>query len=124
MGINIRILDSVNARPVDPGIVLSWRDGVDVTLEDLIRERVRLEVERAFDNAGLPPSHPLVAFKTSPDTLERRVQTAQASALQGFANNAYFVVVDGKQVELLTEQLRLTPTSTVRFVRLVPLKGG
>jgi len=125
MGINIRIMDSINARPVDPGVVLNWRDGIDVTLEDLIKERVRLEVERSSNlETGLPPDHPLVAWKHSPDTLERKVGHMQRTALLGFENNAFFVVVDGKQVEDMRTPLRLTPRSTVRFVRLLQLVGG
>ncbi|PTE06161.1 hypothetical protein C9427_33415 [Mesorhizobium helmanticense] len=128
MGLNIRIMDSINARPVDPGMVLNWREGIDVTLEDLIKERVRLEVERASDLAtGLPPDHPLVAWKHAPEgtaTLERKIEHMQRTALLGFENNAFFVVVDGKQVEDLRAPLRLTPISTVRFVRLLQLVGG
>lgn len=128
MGFNVRILDSVNARAVDPGIVLRWREGVDITLADLIRERVRLEVEKHVDAPhGLPPEHPLVSWTSGPDAeqrLEERIFAAQTAALEGFSRNAFFVVVDGTQVEELLAPLRLTPTSTVRFIRLMPLVGG
>lgn len=45
-------------------------------------------------------------------------------ALAGFQQNAFFVIVDGKQRENLEEELVLTEDSTVRFIQLVPLVGG
>lgn len=126
MGINVRILDSVNAREVDPGIVLAWRDGVDITLRQLIRERVRLDFEKmmAARDASLPPGHPLVAPAASGDALETRLRAAQDTAIAHFQRGAFFVAVDGRQVEALDAPFPLRPTSTVKFVRLIQLKGG
>jgi hypothetical protein len=35
-----------------------------------------------------------------------------------------FLIVDGRQVETLDATFMLTPTSSVTFIRLIPLKGG
>lgn len=45
-------------------------------------------------------------------------------ALEGFESNAFFMLVDGRQVVSLDESVSLTGDSTVTFVKLVPLVGG
>lgn len=129
MSLNIRIKDFVNAREVDTGIVFDWMSGVPMTLQTLICERVSAEFERSrsYPQQGLPDFHPLVAWAKSADfetVYENRLKSAQEVALSGFRTGSFFVVVDGSQIEDLECELRLTPTSTVRFIRLVPLKGG
>ena len=127
MSINIHITDSVNAREIDSGIVLNWTQGLPITLEILIRERVRSEIENEFNSKGLPDFHPLVERKKSPGfetQQETRITNAVETALNGFQKNAFFIFVDGQQVETLNEEFQISPTSTVRFVRLIPLKGG
>ena len=129
MSLNIRIKDFVNAREVDSGIVLDWMSGVPMTLEVLICERVSAEFERLrnYPDQGLPDFHPLVAWVKSADFAalhDKRLKDAQEVALAGFSSGSFFVVVDGKQIEDLGSELRLTPTSNVRFIRLVQLKGG
>lgn len=129
MSLNIRIKDFVNAREIDTGIVFDWLSGVPMTLQTLICERVRAEFERSrtYPQQGLPDFHPLVAWVKSADyeaVHENRLKQAQDVALAGFSAGSYFVVVDGKQIDDLRDELRLTPSSIVRFIRLVQLKGG
>jgi len=45
-------------------------------------------------------------------------------AIKSFEANGFFLLVDGKQVESLEEELELTSTSKVQFIKLVPLVGG
>ena len=45
-------------------------------------------------------------------------------ALAAFQNNAFFVIIDGRQREELEEEVLLTPNSEVQFIRLMPLVGG
>lgn len=46
------------------------------------------------------------------------------AAIKSFDANGYFLLVDGKQVESLDEELELHSSSKVQFVKLVPLVGG
>ena len=45
-------------------------------------------------------------------------------ALDGFRRNAFFVVVDDRQVTELDAEIRIRPETAITFVRLVPLVGG
>jgi len=46
------------------------------------------------------------------------------SALNGFKNRAFVVLIDDRQAESLDEEVLLKPGSTATFLRLVPLIGG
>lgn len=45
-------------------------------------------------------------------------------ALEAFKRNAYFVLVDDKQVDELETEIRLTGKTVVSFVKMTPLVGG
>lgn len=47
-----------------------------------------------------------------------------ARALDGFAKNSFFVVIDEKQAESLDQEFVIGPATNVSFVKLVPLVGG
>ncbi|MBJ7402642.1 MAG: hypothetical protein JHD07_04810 [Bradyrhizobium sp.] len=47
-----------------------------------------------------------------------------AVALKAFARNGFFMIFDGRQIVDLDEVLSVEHTSTVTFLRLVPLVGG
>jgi hypothetical protein len=124
--------DQSHGRPPAQALELEWQDGVPLTARKLIAERVRLEWQsqaavRPAAAAGATRMHRLNPFRRdvsatapAPETLEH----ATASALHGFARNAFFLVVDGRQVTGLDEMIPLRPISNVTFVRLVPLNGG
>lgn len=105
-----------------------------VTLRDLIRTRVREEVAKA--NAAIGKGE---AFRTLVQPTEAEAtlngyrmrqgktidwQRQAEKAEQAFGRNGFFVVVDGRQVEDLDEELALSADSDIRFVRLTPLVGG
>jgi hypothetical protein len=102
------------------------------TLRELIRLRVREEVAR--HNAA-----PTVRFRglvrptgAEEDLNGHRMRTAKRidweqqadAALTAFGRNGFFVLVAGRQVEELDEELTLDEAGGVAFVRLVPLVGG
>jgi hypothetical protein len=103
-----------------------------VTVRDLIRTRVREEVakvnadpRREFRTLVRPTEaeNVLNGFRlrrAKPVNWERQADVAE----EGFQRHAFFVLVDGRQVEDLDEELTLTADSDVRFVKLVPLVGG
>lgn len=47
-----------------------------------------------------------------------------ARALHAFEGGAYLILVDGRRVERLDEEIRFAPGTTVTFLRLMPLVGG
>jgi hypothetical protein len=103
-----------------------------VTLRELIRTRVREEVARVNADPGLEfrtlvrptdAEERLNGFRLrrrKPVSWERQAAVAE----EGFERNAFFVLVDGRQVEDLDEELALTADSDISFVKLVPLVGG
>lgn len=136
------VRDQANARPSVHALILQWRDGIPLTARALISERVRLEWEarqslretdtgdapaplvetfrRPRPKRGLDGSLPATSQAAPSTTLE----DVTAVALEGFARNAFFLIVDGRQVVGLDVVIPLRPTSQVTFVRLLPLRGG
>jgi len=84
-----------------------------VTVRELIRERVHHEVKEL-------------------NRLEHRLKDDRPidweaqfeRALDGFANNGFFILIDDKQVDSLDQEFVIGPATNVSFVRLVPLVGG
>lgn len=102
------------------------------TPRELIRQRVRQEVERY--NQALPrifrglvqpeESKQLhTGFRMSVNrSLDWSIQFQQACA--SFQQNGFLMLVDGEQVTELDEPIALRGDSEVQFVKLVPLVGG
>lgn len=103
-----------------------------VTARQLLRERVRQEVDRY--NAELP-----AVFQgfVQPEESERilngyRVKTRRPldadaqfrRACASFDATGFLMVVDDQQIESLDTPLPLTADSLVQFIKLVPLVGG
>ena len=102
------------------------------TLKDLIEARVKIEVEKF--NELLPKYYQgLVQPTDSEVTLngykvgERKKIDAEEQvfvALDAFTKNAYFVLVDNKQVTELDEVIELHSERKISFIKLTPLVGG
>ena len=45
-------------------------------------------------------------------------------ALESFQKNGFLILVDDKQVDDLNEKIVITETTTVGFIKLLPLVGG
>lgn len=104
-----------------------------LSARELIRQRVRQEVAKfnARERPGIfqgliQPTdteaelngYRLKKFRTL--DWERQFE----AAVKSFEVNGFFLVVDGKQVESLEQELDLNPTSRVQFIKLVALMGG
>jgi hypothetical protein len=103
-----------------------------LTVRDLIRERVRQEVED-FNNKQPEYFNGLVQPTDTERTLngfkfrQRRKldwQEQFEKAIDGFQRNAFVLLVDDSQVEDLDEMISLSVKSQVTFLKLVPLVGG
>jgi hypothetical protein len=103
-----------------------------VTVKDIIQARVEQEVadynrkQPEYFMGLVQPSHAektLNGYKLKerkPIDSEKQVYIA----LDAFAKNAYFVLIDNKQVESLEQTVRISANSSVQFVKLTPLVGG
>jgi hypothetical protein len=103
-----------------------------VTVRELIRTRVRDEVARYnlrpgdhFQGLVAPTGAQQLALgyrMRSPRRLdwERQAETA----IDAFGRNGFFILVNGRQVIDLDEEITVADTSDVAFVKLVQLIGG
>lgn len=117
---------------------LEWPDAREMTLGELISEVVRDEVrqfqERQAENRLLQILTPAQIAEgagrgkitSGGSDLDQPVDVneAIATALEAFTDGFYFVFVDKQQMEELDRAVTVHPTSTLLFVRLVPLAGG
>jgi hypothetical protein len=103
-----------------------------ITLRDLIRLRVREEVARynlkpATEFAGLVQPDGSEPSRTGFHIGKpRRIDWQRQAdvALESFLRNGFFVLVNHRQVTELDEEIELTDTLDVGFVKLTPLVGG
>jgi len=103
-----------------------------ITVRDLIRQRVRHEVEeynRRKPNTFRGLVQPTDSERTlngyrleQPRTIDADTQCAKA--IGAFAGNQIILLVDDRQVESLDEEIVLGPETRVSFLRLTPLVGG
>ncbi|CAN0585552.1 unnamed protein product, partial [Ectocarpus sp. 12 AP-2014] len=100
-----------------------------LTAGELIAERVRAECD---DVAGKWKS---CLIELSPDEVKLNSevkarapyfepQNRVTDALAAFNANAFVLLVDDEQIETLEQEITMTPTSVVTFLKLTPLVGG
>ncbi|MCC6741378.1 MAG: hypothetical protein IT452_20210 [Planctomycetia bacterium] len=103
-----------------------------VPVRELIRSRVYQEVADYNRTPG-ETFHGLVQPTDAERTLNGyRMQKPREldwkaqyeKALEAYARNGFFVLVDDQQVESLEQEVEVTAETRVSFVKLVPLVGG
>jgi hypothetical protein len=131
MAITLTIHDETVLGGKDPALTLDFLNEI-ITVRELIRERVYEEV-RLYNATSPEYFRGLVQPKDAEMTLngvkirERRKVDWEAQyqlALEAFARNGFFILVNDHQVESLDETILLTPATQVSFIRLIPLVGG
>jgi hypothetical protein len=106
-----------------------------ITVRELIRSRVYQEVQdyNLRQRTGQPEFRGLVTPSDAERTLNgvklrkpREIDWKDQfdKACDAFEHNGFFILVDDKQAEDLEEQFTIASTTTVSFVKLVPLVGG
>lgn len=109
-----------------------------LTLQELLTEIVRAEVAAFHDRQRqrrllqvLTAEHIRLGVEqgkvdSGGSELDQAVdlESAIAAVLDAFVDGLYFVFVDDRQVEHLTDRVTLQPQSELLFLRLVPLVGG
>lgn len=106
--------------------------GENISVRDLIRQRVSQEVEEynrhqpAVFRMLVQPTNTertLNGFKFSkPRLVDPEAQYEKA--IEAFEGNGFIVLVDNLQVDSLDTQISLRPETSVTFLKLVPLVGG
>ncbi len=106
-------------------------DRVEVSVRDVITERVMQEVIR-YNLSASTDKFDLV----QPTELERQlngpgkkrplvdVDKQIAIALQAFESNGFFIFIGDSQVEHLDDIITIRPQTRVSFIKLTPLVGG
>jgi len=105
-------------------------DAEVTTVREIIRLRVRQEVER-FNASDQEVFRGLIQPHETEQVLnkarERRIldwERQYASAIGAFQRNGFLMLVDDRQVTELDERVELRPETKVTFLKLVPLIGG
>ena len=102
------------------------------TVREIIRARVREEVERFNQKSG-EVFHGLVQPNDSepagdgyrlPRLRTLDWQQQYDRAITAFQQNGFFVICDDKQIDDLDQIVELTEKTEVHFLKLVPLVGG
>ena len=127
----ITIKDETFAGKILNEITLQFQSET-VTVKDIITGRVTQEVDSynerltGFFNGLVEPTDAektLNGYKLKPKkTIDAEKQVY--IALEAFLKNGYFVLIDNIQSESLEQQVLLTGSTTVSFVKLTPLIGG
>ena len=103
-----------------------------LTVRDLIRERVRQEVENFNDkqselyNGLVQPTDTERTLNGFKFRTRRNLDWQEQfdKSVEGFQRNAFILLVDDLQVDDLDQLIAISPETQVTFVKLVPLVGG
>ncbi len=106
-------------------------DRVEVSVRDVITERVMQEVIRYNQSASMckfdlvQPTE-LERQLNGPDKKRPPVDVDKqiAIALQAFKSNGFFIFIGDNQVESLDDIITIRPQTRVSFIKLTPLVGG
>ncbi|MEP4053007.1 MAG: hypothetical protein ABJN22_12255 [Litorimonas sp.] len=104
----------------------------EVTVSDIIRERVRYEVE-AYNRKAQDKFFGLVRPSDAEESLNgyklrkpRRIDADKQIkiALKAFSTNGFIMLIDNQQAESLDQKIELKPDMNISFLKLTPLVGG
>jgi hypothetical protein len=131
MALTVTINDSTGTGKITNSINLFFKHEL-ITVKELIEARVIKEV-KDFNERQPEYFQGLVQPTRAEQTLngyrlrERKKIDAEKQvyiALDAFQKNGYFVLIDDKQADSLEQEVLLTASSTINFVKLTPLVGG
>jgi hypothetical protein len=72
----------------------------------------------------LPPQTDVLRYFTHADAGRLDAAAETERALRAFAAGSFFILVNGRQVERLDEEISFATDCTVTFLRVTPLVGG
>ncbi len=100
-----------------------------LTARDLIAERVQAEcddVDGSWVSYLVQPNADETKLNGEIRQSARNVDSTApiADALSAFEANVFILLVDDDQIEELTQEITMTPSTVVTFLKLTPLVGG
>ena len=106
-------------------------DRIQITVKDLITERVYQEVI-AYNKKAESNKHALVqpgALETELNGKKNKQRHVDAEkqvavALSAFENNGFFILIDDLQAESVDQVITISNNSLISFVKLTQLIGG
>jgi len=135
MSISLKIQDTTTLNPEfkesEPVLVLDLLTE-RITVRELIRSRVYQEV-KDYNTRQTEYFRGLVQPTNTEQSLNgyQLKKTRQldwenqfTQAIAAFERNGFLILVDEEQVTELEEEIVITPTTVVTFLKLVPLVGG
>lgn len=106
----------------------------NVTLREIIAERVRMEVDLYQQKVATSFANNLVQPIDAEMRLNERLKRKQPrpidtdeqieTAFHAFEHNGFFVLVGNRQVENLDDRVSLRDNPEISFIKLTPLVGG
>jgi hypothetical protein len=113
------------------GFTLDVSEG-RITVRELIRARVASEVsdynlsQPEYFRGLVQPTDAERSLNGFKMPGRRRIdpESQFELAVRAFSGNGFIVLVDDTQVDDLEDEIRITPDTTVTFLKLVPLVGG
>lgn len=113
-------------------ITLEFKDE-EITLRELISDRVTFEVEK-YNEKEDKPYFGLVTPERVEAVLNKKhkpkpsrlidVEKQIYVALDGFLKNQFFVLIDDRQIDDLEYKLQVNSITSVQFIKMTPLVGG
>jgi len=104
----------------------------EISVLELIEKRVETEVEHYTQSLKKPYSG-LITPKNDENELNKTslskrkkidVEAQKSLAVKAFESNGFFLLVNDKQLTELDETIKITPNTSVIFIKLTPLVGG
>lgn len=132
--IEVKVFDTESSSSLDGILRMSLLfERTEITLKHLITERVEKEVaefnnrrEHKFYNGLVQPLESELVLNGYKMKKQDKIDAARQveKALELFEKNAYFVIVNDKQVESLDSTIIIGAESKAEFFKLMPLQGG
>ncbi|MEM8669049.1 MAG: hypothetical protein AAGG48_16120 [Planctomycetota bacterium] len=136
MSVTVTIRDETTTGSVYSELPIEF-PSEQITVRDLIRERVFQEVqdfnraqdEQVFRGLVQPTETERILNEQQTEYRMKRRREIDwkkqfEKATEAFENNGFFILIDNKQAETLDQTFTVSPSSEVIFVKLTMLVGG
>jgi hypothetical protein len=119
MRLLLEFLDQEGARQPQFQSQVRAETGLPISARELIEMRVREEWARGFVQHDQIRAR---IYQRGQPFLD--LCSAIADAIEGFRRRRYLLLVNGRQLSTLEDVIHPTPEMIVKFLYIIPLKGG
>jgi len=126
--IKIVILDQTSSGETLNKLKMEF-ESATVKVRDIISGRVRQETKNLFESAkkskySFIGQTEIEKLNSKPTNITELQDKKVKYALEMFQRNGYLVLIDDEQVTSLDQEVKLTNSTEITFLKLVPLIGG